>query len=488
MGNLLRRGTLLASGSRVRKTLAEGEDWEIVNTDDDTLALAMSDAQLQTWLHSSPSAGLAFAKRMSLETCSVLQSTKGYLISSLRQGPYSENTRQIEAFSFVFCTAMESGLLEHAEDAVYLEEFGLLLPLGQTREKADCELLYGQWLTGGFAVRAASVGELSRFMSWIPRERLERFVEMAGFQPREEEEPDENAPGEDAQPAVFRQDGDLLRREQSEQAESESRPAGTSQRNLPKQNAVFTLPGRPELEQFFRENIIDVVQNREAYARMGISFPGATVLYGPPGSGKTYAVGKLVDYLGWPRFDIDSGTIGSSFIHDTSKKISGVFQAAMKAAPSVLVIDEMEAFLSQRNGGDPGKHHLEEVAEFLRRIPEATERGVLIFAMTNMLESIDPAILRRGRFDHMIKVDLASAEEVEALLKNRFQELPVENDIDIASLAKTLANRPMSDVAYVLKEAGRFAVRRKRDTIDAACIQDAVDRLPKKKEKPRIGF
>ena len=161
------------------------------------------------------------------------------------------------------------------------------------------------------------------------------------------------------------------------------------------------------MEQFFNDNIVDIVLNQEQYKRMGISFPGATILHGPPGCGKTYAVEKLAEYLGWKRFDIDSSTVASSYIHDTSKKISEVFSAAIKAAPSILVIDEMEAFLSNRNmAGPSGTHHIEEVAEFLRRIPEAISKGVLVFAMTNMIDTIDPAILRRGRFDHIIEVKI----------------------------------------------------------------------------------
>ena len=81
---------------------------------------------------------------------------------------------------------------------------------------------------------------------------------------------------------------------------------------------------------------------------------------------------KLTEYLGLPRYDIDANSVASPFIHDTSKKISEVFRKAIQSAPSVLVIDEMEAFLSDRSAaGLSGTHHMEEVAEFLRKIPEA---------------------------------------------------------------------------------------------------------------------
>ena len=143
------------------------------------------------------------------------------------------------------------------------------------------------------------------------------------------------------------------------------------------------------------------------------------------------------------------------------KKISEVFKSAIKAAPSIIVIDEMEAFLTDRGiASQTGAHHFEEVAEFLRRIPEAISKGVLVFAMTNMIDAIDPAILRRGRFDHIVEVKMANSEEIETLLDFRFKALPVDNTVQTKRIADALDGHPMSDVTFVLREAGRFAVKR----------------------------
>jgi cell division protease FtsH len=122
--------------------------------------------------------------------------------------------------------------------------------------------------------------------------------------------------------------------------------------------------------------------NRDRYKALGIDFPSAVILHGPPGTGKTFAVERLVDFLGWPSFQIDASSVASPYIHETSKKVAQVFEKAMENAPSVLVIDEMEAFLADREMGS-GHHRVEEVAEFLRRIPEAAKNEVLIIAMTN---------------------------------------------------------------------------------------------------------
>ena len=121
-----------------------------------------------------------------------------------------------------------------------------------------------------------------------------------------------------------------------------------------------------------------------------------------------------------------------------------MFDKAIDNAPSVLVIDEMEAFLSARElSQGSGQHHVEEVAEFLRRIPDAISKNVLVFAMTNLIDSIDPAILRRGRFDHIIEVKMPAKEEVESLLHHLFKNIPVCDDVDYDKISsKQTAENP----------------------------------------------
>ena len=135
-----------------------------------------------------------------------------------------------------------------------------------------------------------------------------------------------------------------------------------------------------------------------------------------------------------------------------------------------------------------GTHHIEEVAEFLRKIPEAISNGVLVFAMTNMIDMIDPAILRRGRFDHIIEVKMASKEEIAAYLTSKFEELPVAEDASIDYISGALDSHPFSDVTYILREAGKLAVKSGKEVIDKECFDKALSTLPKKEEKRKIGF
>src|SRR5262249_49403439 len=159
------------------------------------------------------------------------------------------------------------------------------------------------------------------------------------------------------------------------------------------------------------------IENEARYGALGIKFPSAIVLHGPPGCGKTYAVERLVDHLGWPSFSVEASTVASPYIHETSRKVASIFDDATRNAPSVVIIDEMDAFLAERQQVTTGQHHVEEVAEFLRRLAEAGKNRVLVVAMTNRIDMIDPAVLRRGRFDHVIKVEMASKAEVSDLLQ-----------------------------------------------------------------------
>ncbi len=159
----------------------------------------------------------------------------------------------------------------------------------------------------------------------------------------------------------------------------------------------------------------------------------------------------------------------------------------------MLVIDEMEAFLADREIGS-GHHRVEEVAEFLRRIPEAVKNEVLIIAMTNRIEMIDPAIQRRGRFDHVIKVDFASEAEIRSLLDKLLSTLPKDADVDPAPVAKQLSGRPLSDVSFVVREGARLAARSGKERLDQECLLSALKSAPARSRegseqpKRRIGF
>lgn len=471
MEQWLPRGTTVKAKKRIKKMLSSGNDWQIYSTNQDTYVLAATTPLYEKWGADYLLPKGIFDQLSDKSELWIYCSSGHYIVSSLEQGPYPNNNGQIEAFSVAFNTTLKLYPQADLHDAVYIEEYSLILPGDEKISPAQNDNVYGKWLTGGVNISGKSFERVVQLMSWISREQLSKSFELAGFKATYN-----TKVGTSNDEARIHEEQSVVVKEPTEVFPYEI-------------TGTFTLIGRPDLEQFFNDNIIDIVLRQEQYKRMGISFPGATILHGPPGCGKTYAVERLAEYLGWQRFDIDSSTIASSFIHDTSKKISEVFSQAIKATPSILVIDEMEAFLSNRSmTTSSGTHHIEEVAEFLRRIPEAISKGVLVFAMTNMLDTIDPAILRRGRFDHIIEVKMANKEEIAALLNAKFKELPVTDDVDVDDIAQQLDSHPMSDVTFVLREAGRIAVKTGIEFMDMSCFEKALGMLPKKEEKRKIGF
>lgn len=337
-------------------------------------------------------------------------------------------------------------------DGIFLEKYSLILPIYSLAEIIDDDYVLGNWITGGVNVSSNST---------------RRILQLSGLK----------------QETILKISKNLIK---EEDLNIDTKIVN----NGNKQVELFSLPGRPELENFFNENVIDIINNKERYKALGIGFPSAVILYGPPGSGKTYAVEQLINLLDWPSFRVESSSVASPYIHETSKKVAEVFQKAIENAPSVLVIDEMEAFLSNRDNTQ-SHHNIEEMAEFLRRIPEATANEVLIIAMTNKLDMIDPAILRRGRFDHIINVDYASTQEIESMLNNSFEKISVENDIDVKSFAKELSGKPLSDVAFFVKEGARLAARSGKDKLDIDSLDKALEiTLNKTNEKStkKMGF
>ena len=364
-------------------------------------------------------------------------------------------------------------------DAIYTERFSRLLPTWTVSESANDEEVLGRWLTGGVAIAATSLRRLTALVAWLDEHEACELVEVAGLKTRTSAAPVESPAGiNDAQSAS------------TASQESGKDPQLKKSRRPPKPEKAFRLAGRRTLEAFFREHIIDIVENAERYKTLGIEFPSSVVLHGPPGCGKTFALERLTEYLDWPLFLINSNSVGSPYIHETARKVGAVFDKAIDAAPSVVVIEEMESYLADRQMHEStGLHHVEEVGEFLRRIPEAHQRQVLIIGTTNRLEMIDAAIIRRGRFDHMVEVGLPTEDEVSELLDASLRKVPMEGEIETHSVVKALTGRALSDSAFVVREAARLAARAGKDGLDDESLRAALAGLPAlEPERRPIGF
>lgn len=465
----------LPDGSLTRATLNVGSDWQLYDTREGQ-ALVCSAALAEHWC----SDGLLELQQMSTitigdQTLYVLSSSAKQALVPLADCLAPSTVKQVSRFADAFRESRKRVSDVSLHDALYVESLGRLLPTYTSSPAITDDIVLGRWLTGGVSVSVSSVSRLRALTSWMGEKNLSENVTRAGLQF------DDTPIREIDTHAAQQGDGALLPRV----IRAAPRPAD---------GVEFTLVGRPALTQFLREHIIDIIENSERYKALNIDFPSAIILHGPPGCGKTFAIDRLIDYLGWPAFQIDASSVASPYIHDTSKKVAEVFAEAIKNAPSIVIMDEMESFVSDRQmGSGSSSHRVEEVAEFLRRIPEAIQKRVLVIGMTNRIEMIDAAILRRGRFDHVVKVDMPSREEVQVLLEQLLAALPCADNIDIDGAAEQLQGRPLSDVTFAVREAARLAARAGKNAIDAALFEQAINATPSRTDEAetpsrKIGF
>ncbi len=469
-------GFKLPDGAKVRVALFEGADWQVYETQGGGRALVVHGELGARWQDAGLiDAGTLDAFQFGDRQLRAISCSPSQALLPISEAKSPDNKAEALSFALALKATRDIDSESALQDALYVEKITRLLPTYSISSRAGDDVVLGYWLTGGASIPATSFRRLRQTMSWLGASHLKDVVQTAGFEVAEviplERKP--TAPVEKAEAVPV---------DKLEQVK----------RTEPGPNKVFELAGRPELAAFFNEHIVDIILHRDRYKALGIEFPSAVILHGPPGCGKTFAVDRLVDFLGWPSFQIDASSVASPYIHETSKKVAQVFDKAMENAPSVLVIDEMEAFLADREMGS-GHHRVEEVAEFLRRIPEAVKNDVLIIAMTNRIEMIDPAIQRRGRFDHVIKVDFASEVEVQSLLDKLLSSLPKESDVDSRPLAKELAGRPLSDVSFVVREGARLAARSGKEKLDQTSLLAALHASPAREReggdtKRRIGF
>lgn len=487
MGAIIKRGTKLPKGDIVAEVKCQCSDYCIVKTDVGSYGLFLSDRAFCS-LKGVVAEEFLHCKFIEYKDGYYFSGKRGNNISSAHLGPFAEKYSEMLDFCDAYKRYKDSFATKELCEIIYVEEYDIILPISIDKEpKISVEKLVGAWMTDGLLISVHDFAKLCLVIDWLNEEEVQRAIEHAGYTVNH----DDNI-------EVGVSDGIHKKTDKKgcknvAVGKEKSKADNCVEAKVSTVKGPFVLPGRQQLTQYFNDEIIDFFVHQDKYEQMGVHSVSATLLYGKPGCGKTYAVEQLAKYLGFPVYEINSSSVASTYIHETSKKISEVFKKAIDTAPSVLVLDEFEAYLSSRNGSPGQTHHTEEVDEFLRNIPKAIDAKVVIFAMTNTVDLIDAAVLRTGRFDNKIEVGMPSKEEIIAVLKNNLSKTQVKDDIDLKTVASRLVNHPLSDVAYVVRQAIRLAVRSDKDKIDSDILVMAVNQLgttdssKPKKHRP-IGF
>lgn len=213
------------------------------------------------------------------------------------------------------------------------------------------------------------------------------------------------------------------------------------------------VAGMDELKKFVTECFINVLKNPEMAKAYGI-VPPSMMFYGPSGCGKTFFAEAVANEVGVSFMKVVPDDIASKWAHGTQEKIAEVFKKAESCAPTLLFLDEFDAMVPARTREDSHSQN-NEVNEFLCMMNNASEKGIFIIAATNHPENIDKAVLRTGRIDEMIYIDMPDCLARESQFRLELSKLPASENIDYEKLAELTSGYNCSDISYIVKVASR---------------------------------
>lgn len=228
------------------------------------------------------------------------------------------------------------------------------------------------------------------------------------------------------------------------------------------------------------QEIKDFLENPAKYQSLGAKIPRGCLLVGPPGTGKTLLARAVAGEAGVPFFSISGSDFVEMFVGVGASRVRNLFKKAKEASPSIIFIDEIDAVGRQRGAGLGGGHDEREqtLNQLLVEMDgfEANDSVVLI-AATNRADVLDPALLRPGRFDRQIVVDVPDVKGREKILNVHAANKPLSDDVDLVSLAKLTPGFSGADLANLLNEAAILTARRNKRVISNKEVQDSMERV-----------
>ncbi len=228
------------------------------------------------------------------------------------------------------------------------------------------------------------------------------------------------------------------------------------------------------------EEVVEFLKRPDHFTKVGARIPRGVLLVGPPGTGKTLLAKAVAGESGVAFFHTSGSDFVEMFVGMGAARVRDLFEQARKHSPCILFIDELDAVGRTRGGGLGGGN--DEREQTLNQILVemdgfSTTTGVIVMAATNRPDVLDPALLRPGRFDRQVVVDLPDIEEREAILKIHVRKIQLEDDVDLKRLARGSAGTSGADLANLVNEAALFAARKKKTTVSMADMEEARDKI-----------
>ena len=225
------------------------------------------------------------------------------------------------------------------------------------------------------------------------------------------------------------------------------------------------------------QEIVDFLKNPEKYTSLGGKIPKGALLVGPPGTGKTLLAKAVAGEAQVPFFSLSGSDFVEMFVGVGASRVRDLFRQAKEKSPSIIFIDEIDAIGRARgkNTNDERENTLNQLLTEMDGF--GTTTNVIVLAATNRAEILDKALLRAGRFDRQIYVDLPDLNERKEIFKVHLRPIKITEDLDIEFLAKQTPGFSGADIANVCNEAALIAARRGKESVDKQDFLDAVDRI-----------
>ena len=237
------------------------------------------------------------------------------------------------------------------------------------------------------------------------------------------------------------------------------------------------VAGQDEAKEALKE-IVDFLHEPGKYAEIGAKLPKGALLVGPPGTGKTLLARAVAGEAHVPFFSISGSEFVEMFVGMGAAKVRDLFKQAGEKAPCIVFIDEIDTIGKKRDsGGYGGNDEREQTLNQLLAEMDGFDatKGVVILAATNRPESLDPALLRPGRFDRRVPVELPDLAGREAILKVHAKDVRMGDDVDFNAIARATPGASGAELANIINEAALRAVRQGRQIVAQADLEESVE-------------
>ena len=237
--------------------------------------------------------------------------------------------------------------------------------------------------------------------------------------------------------------------------------------------------------------VVEFLKDPKKFTKLGARIPRGILLVGPPGTGKTLLAKAIAGEAKVPFYSISGSDFEEMFVGVGASRVRDLFEQGKKNAPCIIFIDEIDSVGQKRNaGGMPAQRCADQTlnAMLVEMDGFGSNDGVIVIAATNRPDILDPALLRPGRFDRQVHVDLPTLKGREDILRIHAAKVKLAPDVDLLRLARGTSGHSGADLANIINEAALLAARRNLDAIPQAILEEARDKVFWGSERRSAGF